>query len=132
MPKHQAPRSWAHFLSLAHFLFRTQNPAACASGGRLRAPTGRIKPRCGSSALQSPYLGFPCGTAIAVCACGTCGLGGSSPVQRVNSAQLKWLALNFLSHAINTLYETLGQLRIIGCRHKLFDPCCETELWMLG
>jgi hypothetical protein len=23
---------------------------------------------------------------------------------------------------MNTLYETLGQLRVIVCRHKLFDP----------
>ncbi len=42
------------------------------------------------------------------------------------------VALNNLSHAMNTLYETLGQLRVIGCRHQLFDPCCETELRMLG
>jgi hypothetical protein len=33
---------------------------------------------------------------------------------------------------MNTLYDTLGQLRVIGCRHKLLDACCATKLWMLG
>ena len=33
---------------------------------------------------------------------------------------------------MNTIYETIGQLRVIGCCHELLDPRCETELWMLG